>query len=254
MLPALRAEFRKLFTVRSTYFITGGVTVLVMLIAFLLEGWRLQPDSLHNPYQLASDITGALNLTIFGAIIAILLVTHEYRYNTITYTLISSNSRSKVLVAKFVVVSVYAVFLTVLIGVLSPLLAYLGAHAHGLTFAHQTLHYSNLAWRSLFYGWGYGMAGLILALLARNQVASIVALFVIPGVIEQLLTELLLKHNGVYLPFNALSQVLNGPAEGAGSSSISSNLSSGKAAGVYCIYLVVGVAVSWYLFLKRDAN
>lgn len=254
MLPLLKSEFRKLLTVRSTYMITGIVTVLVIFVAFFLEGWRIQPEALQDPFQLASDVTGALNVTVFGAIIAILLVTHEYRYNTIMYTLTSSKSRTKVLAAKFIVVSVYAIVLTVLIGVLSPLLAYLGAHAHGYSFVPQTLHFGDLAWRSLFYGWGYAMAGLLLAFLTRNQVASIVALFLLPSVVENLIGFLLFKHNSVYMPFGALNQVLNGPATGAGSDPISSNLSSGKAAGVYCIYLIVGWAVAWYLFVKRDAN
>lgn len=252
MMATLKSEFRKLLTVRSTYVVTILVALFVAFIAFYFEGWRLNAGQLHDPMQLAGDVTGALNVTVFGAIIAILLMTHEYRYNTIMYTLTSSNSRSKVLLAKFIVVSLYALFLTVLIGVLSPLMSYLGVHAHGNVFAPQTLHYGSLVWRSLFFGWGYGMAGLLLAALTRNQVASIVALFVIPGVLEQLIGQLLLKHNSVYMPFSALMQVINGGNNDM--SPVSSNLSAGKAAGVYCAYLVVGWIAAWVLFLKRDAN
>jgi ABC-type transport system involved in multi-copper enzyme maturation permease subunit len=250
MMAALKSEFRKLLTVRSTYIITALVIVFVALISFYFEGWRLDAAALRDPTQLAGDVTGALNVTVFGAIIAILLMTHEYRYNTIMYTLTSSNSRSKVLLAKFVTISVYALFLAALVGVLSPTLCYLGVHAHGHALIPQTIHYGDLAWRSLFYGWGYGMAGLLLAVLTRNQVASIVALFLIPDVVEQTLGYLLLKHNTVYMPFSALTQVINGPSTGP----TGSNLSPAKAAGVYCIYLVVGWIVAWILFLKRDAN
>ncbi len=250
MKTALRAEFRKLLTVRSTYFITLLVTIFVIFIAFYVIGWRSSPSDLHNSLNLANDVTGALNVTVFGAVIAILLMTHEYRYNTIMYTLTSSNSRSKVLLAKFITISLYALFLSALIAVISPIFGYFGIHAHGLKLVHQNIPYASLAWRSLFYGWGYAMAGLLLATLSRNQVASIAALFVIPGVIEQLL-GLLLKHNTVYLPFSSLNQVLG---HGHGRTDISSNLSPGKAAGVFCIYLAVGWIVSWILFTKRDAN
>ena len=249
MKPTLKAEFKKLLTVRSTYVITALVTAFVIFIAFYVIGWRLTAVDLHNPGQLASDVTGALNITLFGAIVAVLLVTHEYRYNTIMHTLTASNSRSKVLLSKFIVVSLYSLFLAVLIGVLSPIMTYLGVHAHGHTLVPQTLHVWNLAWRSLFYGWGYGMAGLLLALLSRNQVASIAALFVIPDLAEQLLS-LLLKHNTVYLPFSSLRQVIDAHSD---RTDISSNLSPGKAAGVYCIYLAVGGLVAWYLFIHRDA-
>src|ERR1700722_15604919 len=182
MKAALKAEFRKLLTVRSTYFVTALVTVFVIFIAFYVIGWRSSPSDLHNHLNLASDVTGALSMTIFGAVIAILLMTHEYRYNTIMYTLTSANNRSKVLLAKFITVSVYALFLATIIAVLSPVMAYLGIHAHGYTLVPQTLHYGNLIWRSLFYGWGYAMAGLLLAVLTRNQVASIAAIFVLPSI------------------------------------------------------------------------
>lgn len=247
MLPTLKAEFKKLLTVRSTYFITLIVIVFVIFIAFYVTGWRLTAQDLRDPMQLASDVTGALNVMVFGAVVAILLMTHEYRYNTITYTLTSSNSRSKVLWSKFIVVSVYTLIFAAVVAVLSPIMTYLGVHAAGHTLVPQTLHYANLAWRSLFYGWAYGMAGLILAVLLRNQIAAIVGLFVIHGVVEQLLS-LLLKHNTVYLPFSSLDQVIGNTDPRIG------NISPGRAALVFTAYVVVGWAVGWYLFLRRDAT
>lgn len=249
MIAALKAEFKKLLSVRSTYIITILVALFVAFIAFYVEGWRLKPDELLRPDILSSDVFGALNLSVFGAVIAVLLASHEYRYNTIMYTLTSTNRRAKILIAKFVAVSCYALVLTVIIGVLSPIMSYLGIHAAGHSLIPQTLHYGDLIWRSLFYGWGYAVAGLLLAVLIRNQIGAIVALFVIPSAIEGLLSQLL-RDNAVYLPFNSLSQVI-------GSSNVSNPnnlLAPGKAAWVFLIYLVVGWIVAWYLFLRRDAN
>jgi len=250
MAPTLKAEFKKLLSVRSTYILTAFVAALVIFIAFYVEGWRLTPIALHDPSQFSGDVFGALNLTVFGAIVAILLMTHEYRYNTIMYTLTSSNSRTKVLVSKFIVVSVYALFLAVLIGILSPVMCYLGAHLHGHSFGPQTVHYWSLIWRSLFYSWGYGMVGLLLAILTRSQVGSIVTLLLLPGLADQLL-GLILKHNTVYLPFSALNQVIG---DGRGGDATSSTLSPAKAAGVFVIYLVVTWLIAWLLFLRRDAT
>jgi ABC-2 type transport system permease protein len=248
MISTLKSEFRKLLTVRSTYIITVLVLALVAFIASYVEGWRLGPKDLHNPGELASDVFGALTLSVFGAVIAILLMTHEYRYNTIMYTLTGSNSRSKVLLSKIIVISVYALFLTAVIALLSPTASYLGIHAHGHTLAPQTLHVGNLAWRSLFYGWSYGMIGLLLAALIRIQVGAIVALFVIPSAIEGLLSQLL-KHNAIYLPFTALTEIIGNTGFNSGKP-----LSPSRAAIVLAIYLVVGWIVAWVLFLKRDAN
>ena len=248
MMATLKAEFRKLLTVRSTYIITVLIIIAVAFIAFYVQGWRLGPKDLLIPSQLSSDVFGALTLSVFGAVIAILLMTHEYRYNTIMYTLTGSNSRSRVLLSKVIVISVYALLLTAVIGALAPTLSYLGVLAHGHTLAPQTLHVGNLAWRSLFYGWSYGMIGLLLAALIRVQVGAIVALFVIPTAVEGLLTELL-KHSAIYLPFSAQSEVIGDHGFNTGAS-----LSPGRAAVVVMIYLVIGWIVAWVLFLKRDAN
>ncbi len=247
MMQTIKSEFRKLLTIRSTYIITTLVILFVAFIAFYVEGWRLKPFELHESGQLASDTYGALGLMLFGAVIAILFMTHEYRYNTIMYSLTSSNSRSKVLASKILVISCYAIFLTIIIGVLSPVATYLGVHAHGHVLVSQTIYYKDVIWRSLFYGWAYAMLGLLLATLIRVQVGAIVALFAIPAAIEPLLSQLLNK-NAVYLPFTSLSQLVGDGALGGGS------LAPGRAALVFCGYLVVGWAVAWVLFLRRDAN
>jgi ABC-type transport system involved in multi-copper enzyme maturation permease subunit len=201
-----------------------------------------------NPQLLASDVLGGLNITVFGAIVAILLVTHEYRYNIITYTLTASNSRIRVLLSKFVVMTIYSLILAVIVGVLSPLMSYLGIQAHGLTLTPQTLHIGDLVWRCLFYSWAYSSAGFVIAMLARNQVASIASLFLIPGLGEQLLGLLLLKKNVVYLPFTALNQVLQDGNIGGG------NLSPGHAALLVTGYLAAGLLIAGVLFARRDAN
>jgi len=249
MRQALKAEFRKLLSVRSTYIVTAFSLGLVVLFAFYIEGFRLTASDYAKPDMLSTAVSGAVTtIAIFGAIVAILLMTHEYRYNTIMYTLTSSNSRSKVLLAKIITISVYAIVLTALVSVLSPALTYLGVHAAGHTPGHQVIHYSNLAWRSLFYGWGEAMMGLIIATIARSQVGSIAAIFLIPGAIEQLLA-LLLKTNAVYLPFTALSQVLGDspPIRGG-------YLAPSRAALVFGSYLLGGWIIAWILFLRRDAT
>lgn len=248
MIALLKAEFRKLFTVRSTYVISGFALLLIMFLAFYVGGFRLTTAELQNPLLLAGDVTSAASTVgIFVALIAILLMTHEYRYNTIMYTLTSSNSRSKVLFAKFLALGSFAVVFMLAIAILSPAMSYLGIVAHGHTLGPQTVHYGDLLWRSLFFGWGYGIAGLLIAALVRNQVGAIAALFVVPGAIEQLL-GLLLKHNAQYLPFMSLGSVISSNVSGSG------GLSPSRAALVFTGYLIIGWIIAWLLFLRRDAN
>ncbi len=246
MIAAIRAEWRKLFTVRSTYVLIILSFLFLILVEFYAKGYKAAGADLHNPHHVADGIIIALNSlpVVLGSIVAILLMTHEYRYNTIMYTLTAVNSRSKVLLAKILAISAFAAVFTFALMVVAPLLIYLGVHAHGNSLAAQTIPYGDLLWRCLFYGWTSILAGLLLAVLIRNQIGAVVALFVIPS-LEQIAT-LLLKNNAVYLPFTSSNAVLVSPEKGS--------LSYGHAAMVFSAYLVVGWVVAWILFLRRDAN
>lgn len=249
MISNVKAELRKVFSIRSTYVILIVVLALEILFGFYASGWRINAHDLHDPTTLSNDITSAVSaVSIFMALIATLLVTHEYRYNTIMYSLTLSKSRSRVLLAKILVISALAIVFTLVVGILSPLLSELGAHAHHLKFAPQTLHYGTLLWQSLFFGWGYAMAGLLIATLIRNQIGAIVTLFIAPDTIEGILSLLLKKHT-VYLPFSALHTVI-----GQGMGQYLNAITPVHAAEVFMVYLVVGWAVAWVLFLRRDAN
>jgi ABC-2 type transport system permease protein len=250
MIPTIKAEFLKMFTTRATYVILLVVFLLMAFLGFYINGWKMSTIQLHDPLSLAGDVTGAVQgVSVFWALLGILLITQEYRYNLITYTLTASNNRNKVLAAKFILCSIVGIVLTLIVGIASPLLSIWGANAHGLHFAPQIINHGKLLWECLFYGWGYTMAGLLFGTLIRNQIGSIVVLFIAPDTVEAILS-LLLKHNAVYLPFTALSVVI-GQTE---RTSLANTISPARAALVFSGYLLVGWVVAWMLFLRRDAT
>lgn len=244
MMESLKAEFRKLLTVRSTYIITGLAFLLVIFYAGFIEGYKADAVRALSPSFLSNEVTGAVGaVAVIAALVGVLLVAHEYRYSTVMYTLTASNSRTKSLFAKWLAVTVYAIVFTLIVSILSPVAAYVGLHIKGTDLVGQVFYYHDLAWRVLFYGWGYSMLGMLFALLFRNIVGAVVGLFLLPGTIESLL-GLLLKHNQVYLPATSLNAVIQ----------YSPYISYGKAALVFATYAVVGGFVAWTLFLRRDAN
>ncbi len=128
MMPALKAEFRKLWTVRSTYVILAISLLLILLMAGYGEGFKADKAALHNSGLLAREITSAITaLGVFGALVSILLFSHEYRYNTIMYSLTSANNRSKLLLAKILAMTGFAVLFSLVTGVISPLATLAGA-------------------------------------------------------------------------------------------------------------------------------
>jgi hypothetical protein len=247
MTALIKAEFRKLFSLRSTYLVLLFAFLIEVLFAFYISGWRASEAARVDPGYLASQVFSAVNLLgLFAAIVGVLSITHEYRYNTIMYTLTSSSSRTRVVLAKFITISVFAVGFGLVFGWLSPLLAWTGMQMHGIHTVAQQLDVWNLTWRAIFGGWGVAMFASIFAMLARVQVAAIAAIFLIPGTIEPLL-GLLLKQNQVYLPYSSLNIVLN---TGSGSTPISLTTAVLVSLG----YIIGGWVIAWALFLRRDAN
>lgn len=248
MLPAITSEFRKLFTIRSTYIISFLAMALAVFFSFYVEGLR-GADNIMFTGKLQNEILSSVTLlAIFGAIVATLLITHEYRYNTIMYTLTSSNSRGKVLFAKIVAVLGYSLLYMVIGVAISVAAMYAGLAIKDLSPISQTVHWGDLLWRCLFYMLGYGLAGLVLGFLARQVVGAIVVIFLFPSTIEPLL-GLLLKENAKYLPFTAFNRVVDTSTPTANGA-----LSPGKGALIFGAYLLVGWIVAWTLFYKRDAN
>ncbi|HUY53443.1 MAG TPA: ABC transporter permease [Candidatus Dormibacteraeota bacterium] len=257
MIAGIKAEFRKLFSVRSTYILIGLALVYVVFYNFYIIGWRGGSShdlvSLKNPLYLVIQVARARGIAppiLFSSIIAVLLMAHEYRYSTIMYTLTSSNSRSKTLAAKIIAITGFTLIFSAFVELLSPSLAILGLHAHHLSYASQTFYYREFIWRVLFYCWAYAMIAILLAIFFRNLVASIVSLFLLPVTVEPLIGLLLNTNQQQYLPFTALSGVLNNGLLKSGISEIP----AGRSALVVLVYLVIGWTIGWMLFLRRDAN
>jgi ABC-2 type transport system permease protein len=244
MIRQLQAELRKLFTIRSTYILLLICLAITVFFAFYAEGFKVSKP-VTDPHYLYSEVSSAVTaLSFLLSMVGVMLVTHEYRYNTIMYTLTSANRRWKVLLAKFVAVSIFMIAAAVVFGALSPLLTSLGLHLKGTSLVAQTLPLWDTAWRAIFYGWAYGMLAFGIAVIIRNQVGAIIALFAIPSTVEPLL-GFALHDNVKYLPFSALNNV---------TAEASKQMSPGKAAGVVLVYVVVVLLVAAILFKRRDAN
>ncbi|MDB5175668.1 MAG: hypothetical protein JWM81_526 [Candidatus Saccharibacteria bacterium] len=243
-MAALKAELRKLFMIRSTYVLSATAVIIIGIGAGYANGFKLTTAQLHSPLQLQGSVVDIINLvSIFPALIGILLMTHEYRYNTILYSLTSNRSRTKFLAAKFIALSIFAIVFILAAALIAALFSNIGAHIAGHSLVTQSFAYSDTVWRIIFGGWGYAVISLLIATLVRNQIAAVVSLFIIPSTVEGLLS-LLLRDNTIYLPFNALNAVLTK----------SPHISYGHAALTVTVYLFFGWLIAWILFLRRDAN
>lgn len=246
MIASLKSEFRKFLTIRSTYVISILALLLLGFIAFYAMGYKgaEEPASL-SVYQASQNMI--MLISAFTGIAAILHICHEYRYNTIAYTLTMTNRRLKVLASKLTVIAVYGVIMSGLALLLTAILLPLGAKMAGTDFPPQTDYDAyNLIWRTLVYITLGNWMALLFGFLFRSLVFSIAAWFIIPSTIEPLINGLL-KVSSNYLPNMAHNQIMMVSSDPAVNSPLAS-------AGVVLLYLVGGWIIAATLFVKRDAN
>jgi ABC-2 type transport system permease protein len=249
MIHTIKAEFRKVLTVRSTYVLIFFMLVLEGLFGFYGNGIKAEPGQLlKDPHYLVNQISPAvLTLSVLVSLIGLLLVTHEYRYNTIMHTLTLSRTRRRVFIAKLVVISIITLLLTALLAALVPVLVYLGVQAGGHPIVHQSLSLGDLWWRVPIAAWGISIFALLLAFIIRSQVGAITVLLLLPSTIEPIFGGLL-KDNQIYLPFSSLVGILQR------NEAVHPPISYGHSAVIAFTYLVVGTVVALVLFQRRDAN
>jgi ABC-2 type transport system permease protein len=247
MFATIAAEFRKIFSVRSTYILSVLSILFLSAISFWFVGYKADPQTAFNANVVSAELLSDVQFfALFGAIIAILSITHEYRYNTIMYTLTASNSRTKVLLAKLLTTTVVSVVYAAIGLACAVSMVLLGMHMAGINVLHQYVEWHDILWRLAVYVVGYSIAGLLFGLFMRNVAGAITTILLLPATIENLLA-LVFKDNAVYLPFTALNGVVRTSLQHG-------DLSHPKAASVFAIYAVVGGLVAWFLFLRRDAT
>jgi len=245
MIPILKAEFRKLWTVRSTYFLFGFTFLITgPLLGLWAYGYKNVGTANMTPNALLDYLFAVVGVaSVFLSIRTILHVGHEYRYNTITYSLTATNRRFKLFLAKWLSAlgfSLVSATLTVLLGLVC---LHIGWAWHGVHPMTQHVALGNFLLRSLVTVWGEVTYAFIIAVLVRNLIGAIVAVLVLPTTLENLLS-LLLHGNVKYLPYTALGNITD----------TGSKVSLASGLTVVSAYVVAGMLVAYLLFQKRDAN
>lgn len=267
MIDALRYEWTRVRTLRSTWWLTGASLALGVGISGLLA-WAL-----HHTFS----TDGAVDLDGIGAALATQLSAteripslisfllamvgvfawgHEYRHGMIRASLTALNSRSSLWAAKYVVVGAWVAVVASVTMVLAALLGELVLRDYVTVFtgttveviAMQTLYAVILAWLAM-----------AVTSLTRSQAFALVTLFLWPLLIESLIqlvffivpmwrddTELLR-----FLPFKAggrMAAILENA-----DSTFGDPLSPLGATIVFGGTAAVLMALAFVLFQRRDA-
>lgn len=200
-------------------------------------------------------------ITTLVTIIVVLFMAHEFRYNTISYSLTAINSRSKFLLSKLLVAIGFTVGVSLLaIGVMLSV-TFIAIAIKDLKLPAQDFNWLYVVLRYLAYSLANVLIGLGIVILVRNLVAGIAAIFVLP-MINQLFAGLLMWREvepTKFLPFSALERFgrVSGdviPEQGMVFGATEGQASVVVSGWVTLVWLLVLWIVAWWIFIKRDTN
>lgn len=186
MIAQTRAELLKLRSTRTTLGLVLGMAALIVFIA-LLTGLLTKPAHLasntdqRNLFDLGS-ITG-----LFSALAGTLLITSEYRYGTIHPTFLFTPRRSRVVVSKLLAGAGAGLVFALTGTGLAFALGYVCLKARGIPIELTRRDITLLLVGAAVAVALWGMIGVAVGTIVRNQVGSIIGLLAWIFVAESLL-------------------------------------------------------------------
>jgi ABC-type transport system involved in multi-copper enzyme maturation permease subunit len=267
MMAALRYEWARMFTLRSTWWIVALSILIPAGLAGLLAANIAAAD-----FEGYEDVVTAVVLTqgaVLGfpllvayltSLLGVFTFGHEYRHGMVRATLTAVPRRAPVMVAK-VVLTAIVVAATSLVSMLASLLV-------GLAFGGTRLIDAGdeVTWQVVGGVVGYStlfaLVGLALAAIFRNQIAALVTVLLAPTVVEQVLAAVLTIPDALssvefltrYLPFDAGSQLYK-PSNVFDVTEVFGPTPLEPLTGglVMLLFTAVLLALAYVLFAERDA-
>jgi ABC-2 type transport system permease protein len=260
MSDALRYEWVRLRTLRSTWWLTGLSILASGLLGLTALGSKKGFTALDYAYNLVGGPLAifVLLMSVLLGMIGVFSLGHEYRYGTIRPTLGAIPRRSTLMAAKVLVVVAYVGLIGIVCQVLRYLvmLLILGSKLTDLGLFPAQL--GRIWLGTLCYPIVFALTGMALAGLFRSVPTAIVLTIVMPVIAENIIRGLLsigsistLEDIGKLLPFTAGLQMMR--YTGDSEFDASTFASPWAGALTFGVFMAILLALCWVLFEKRDA-
>jgi ABC-2 type transport system permease protein len=244
MIAQIRAEMLKIRSTRTTIGLLLGMVALILLLT-LLTGLLSHPAELtvnENQRELLSlaSIAG-----VFSALAGVLLVTSEYRYDTIRPTILFNPARAQVLTAKIVAGALAGIVFGVVGEAIGGAIGYAILEGRGIAIVLSTgdvllLVFGGLAGVAL-----WGAIGTALGTIIHSQVGAVITLLAFGFIVDSLLFGLV-PSVGRYTPTRASDALMGLQVEHL--------LSPGVGAITLIAWAIVLAVVGIALSGRRDIN
>jgi ABC-2 type transport system permease protein len=254
---ALRFEWVRLRTLRSTYWLIGSALLLNVAIALLAA--YLRHEEPPRELVVAAVTGGGANAPVPMAVVLLAVVGvfasgHEYRYGTIQPTLTTVPQRVRLFTAKVLVVGATALVVTAASMVLNV--------AATLPFWPDVPSLTDVTVAGyLLLAVLWAGLGVALGQLLRGVPGALVVILVTPMIVEQLIFRLSyapaldwLTPVVKFLPFTAGLQLVSAAGEASGGTAEEVGLLSRWPSGaVFAVFVAITLVAAGTLFRRRDA-
>lgn len=252
---ALRSEWTKIRSVRSTMWTLGSATVVTIGIS-VLGNWGRANHGDATTAQLAHEdltqrtlfgiILGQLIMVVFGA----MSITSEYSTGMVRTSLTAQPRRAPVFWAKLLVVSAVAFIVGEVISFVSFLISSSFWRGKGIDLTLSTPHAMQAVIGGGLYLAGSAILAFGLGAILRHTAGAItsgVGLLFVLTILVNFLPQSWQDHLDKWLPFNSGGQVWSTQHVPG------TDLGAWTGFGVFMIYGIVAVALGAYVFRNRDA-
>lgn len=252
---ALRSEWTKIRSVRSTMWTLGSAIIVTVGLGTLVNWGSANSTKATTAHLAQEDLTlrtlfgiilGQLIMVVFGA----MAITSEYSTGMVRTSLTAQPRRASVFWAKLLVVSGVAFVVGEVISFSSFLLASPFWRGKGVSLSLSSPHVMQAVVGGGLYLAGSAILAFGVGAILRHTAGAIttgVGMLFVATILANFLPSNWQDHINKWLPFNSGGQVW------ATQHVAGQDLGPWTGFGVFMIYGVVAVAVGAYLFRKRDA-
>jgi ABC-2 type transport system permease protein len=205
----IRAELLKLRTTRTVYGLAGATAANVVLavVATVLGAGRGDSTSLERAEGVRAVLSGASQGTVYVLVLGILIMAGEFRHNTVTSTFLVTPDRGRVVGAKLVTSAMAGAGFAVLASVLTLAIALPWLAVKDVPRSLIADEVGLVLVGAFVATAVYGVVGVGVGALVRNQLAAVAIALGWMLVVEQLLVTLV-PEVGRWLPLGAASALV----------------------------------------------
>jgi hypothetical protein len=247
---ALRSEWIKVRSLRSTPGILGAVVVIGVLLSWILATFvKTDPDT-NLPFTVGETFVFSTWLTMVLAIVmGTLSFTSEVQHGTLATAVTTQPARWVIVAAKATVSS----GLGLAMGILGMAGGLAGAIAGGLDAGDTSGSLATAGWGLLLTTLA-PVLGLGLGMIIRHSAAAITTVLVWGLVIEELVKGFAPPSFTRFMPFSAAAGLLNITTAGDNAESLAAALTRVQDAFVFSGYIVLAITIGTALLYRKDSN